>query len=77
MQGIFGTFPGAIVPGAEVVEAGQISTGSIIKWFVSNFLSAEIKQEAEDRGVTIYDVLNEQASKLPPGSEGLVRNNFV
>jgi len=70
--GIFGTFPGAIVPGAEVVEAGQISTGSIIKWFVSNFLSAEIKAEAETRGISIYDVLNEQAAKLPPGSEGLV-----
>ncbi|MBI9108998.1 MAG: hypothetical protein JEZ04_19805 [Spirochaetales bacterium] len=70
--GIFGTFPGAIVPGAEVVEAGQISTGSIIKWFVSNFVSAEIKEEAESRGLSIYDVLNEQAEKLPPGSEGLV-----
>lgn len=70
--GIFGTFPGAIVPGAEVVEAGQISTGSIIKWFISNFLSFEIKDEAEKRGVSVYDVLNEQAAKLPPGSEGLV-----
>ena len=70
--GIFGTFPGAIVPGAEVVEAGQISTGSIIKWFITNFLSAEIKEEAEKRGVSVYDILNEQAAELPPGSEGLV-----
>ncbi len=70
--GIFGTFPGAIIPGAEVVEAGQISTGSIIKWFITNFLGSEIKEEAERRGVSVYDVLNEQAAKLPPGSEGLV-----
>jgi ribulokinase len=70
--GIFGTFPSAIIPGMEVVEAGQISTGSIIKWFVTNFLSSEIKQEAEDRGIGIYDVLNEKAAEIPPGSEGLV-----
>ena len=70
--GIFGTFPGAIVPGAEVVEAGQISTGSIIKWFVSNFLSAELKAEAEERGISVYQLLDEKAEVLPPGSEGLV-----
>ncbi len=71
-SGLFGTFPGAIVPGAEVVEAGQISTGSIIKWFVSNFLNKSITDEAEKRNVSIYQVLNEQAALIPPGSEGLV-----
>lgn len=70
--GIFGTFPGAILPGAEIVEAGQTSTGSIINWFVTNFLNKEITDEAEKRGVSIYDILNERASLLSPGSEGLV-----
>jgi ribulokinase len=70
--GIFGTFPSAIVPGMEVVEAGQISTGSIIKWFTTNFLNCEIKDEAERRGVSVYEILDEQAALLPPGSEGLV-----
>ncbi len=70
--GIFGTFPGAVIPGIEVVEAGQISTGSILKWFVSNFLNTEISHEAETRGVSVYQILDEQAAELPPGSEGLV-----
>ncbi|MDD3941376.1 MAG: FGGY family carbohydrate kinase [Sphaerochaetaceae bacterium] len=70
--GIFGTFPSAIVPGMEVVEAGQISTGSIIKWFVTNFLNADLKKEAEERGIHIYRLLDEKAAKVPPGSEGLV-----
>ncbi len=70
--GLFGSFPDAILPGIEVVEAGQISTGSIIKWFVSNFTSAEIKDEAQKRGTSIYTILNERAAELPPGSEGLV-----
>lgn len=70
--GIFGTFPSAIVEGMEVVEAGQISTGSIIKWFTTNFLNRRIEDEAQQRGVSVYQVLNEQAALIPPGSEGLV-----
>lgn len=71
-RGLFGSFPDAIVPGAWVIEAGQISTGSIMKWFMTNFINAGIKAEAEARGVSLYDVMNEEAAKLPPGSEGLV-----
>ncbi len=70
--GLFGSFPDAVVPGYDVVEAGQISTGSVLKWFVSQFLNAEITDEAERRGGSVYDVLNERAAALPPGSEGLL-----
>lgn len=70
--GIFGTFPGAIIPGMEVVEAGQTSTGSIIRWFVTNFLNADLKKEAQDRSISIYQLMDEQAADIPPGSEGLV-----
>jgi ribulokinase len=70
--GLFGSFPDAIVPGAQVVEAGQISTGSIMNWFMNNFLNADIKARAEALGVSLYDIMNEEAAKLPAGSEGLV-----
>ncbi|RKX87540.1 MAG: xylulose kinase [Spirochaetes bacterium] len=70
--GIFGTFPDAIVPGMEVVEAGQISTGSILKWFVSQFMNKNITDEAESRGISVYQLMDEQAAKIAPGSEGLV-----
>ncbi len=71
-KGLFGTFPDAIIPGAQVVEAGQISTGSIIKWFMSSFIGKEITDQAEARGVSLYQVMNEAAEKIPAGSEGLV-----
>jgi FGGY-family pentulose kinase len=71
-RGLFGSFPDALVPGAWVVEAGQISTGSIMKWFMSNFISAEIRAQAEARKLSLYGLMNEEAAKLPPGSEGLV-----
>ncbi|MFP4374645.1 MAG: FGGY-family carbohydrate kinase [Spirochaetaceae bacterium] len=71
-RGLFGSFPDAVVPGLQVVEAGQISTGSVVKWFTTNFLNADITAEAEKRGGSVYDVLNEQAEKIAPGSDGLV-----
>jgi ribulose kinase len=65
-------FPDALIPGLDLVEAGQISTGSVLKWFLSNFVNSEIEQEAERRGGSVYDVLNERAAELEPGSDGLV-----
>ena len=70
--GIFGSFPDAILPGVEVVEAGQISTGSILKWFTTNFINHGIQKIAEERGNSIYEVLGEAAQSIPPGSEGLI-----
>jgi ribulokinase len=70
--GLFGSFPDAIIPGAQVVEAGQISTGSIIKWFMTNFINSDIKARTEARKISLYDIMNEEAAKIPAGSEGLV-----
>jgi ribulose kinase len=53
------------------VEGGQVSTGSIIKWFKDNFCGNEAA-EAAQRGVDIYTVLTEKAERVPPGSEGLI-----
>jgi FGGY-family pentulose kinase len=71
-RGLFGSYPDAIIPGFQVIEAGQISTGSVVKWFTSNFLCSEITDEAARENRSAYDVLNARASSLPPGSDGLV-----
>ncbi|TVR04414.1 MAG: xylulose kinase [Spirochaetaceae bacterium] len=71
-RGLFGSFPDALIPGLHIVEAGQISTGSVLKWFLSNFLNSKIEKEAADSGGSVYDVLNREAAKLSPGSDGLV-----
>lgn len=70
-QGMFGSYPDAIVPGLHLIEGGQISTGSIINWFKSNYCG-NIEKLATERGCSIYDLLNEQAELLPIGSEGLI-----
>lgn len=69
--GMFGGFPDAVIPGYWVVEGGQASTGSVVKWFREQFCLEE-KLTAKDRGREAYDVLSEAASALPPGSDGLL-----
>jgi len=60
-EGIWGTYPDAVIPGLHTVEGGQVSTGSVVKWF---------KALLGDR--IDYAQLNAEAASLPPGSEGLV-----
>jgi FGGY-family pentulose kinase len=70
-RGFFGAYPHAVVPGQYTVEGGQVSTGSVLKWYRDNFCG-DLVAEGERSGVSAYDLLNEQAAKLPPGSDGLI-----
>ncbi|HEY85442.1 MAG TPA: xylulose kinase [Chloroflexi bacterium] len=70
-KGIFGAYTDAVIPGQYTVEGGQVSTGSVVKWFKENFCGQEAALAAE-RGVDIYTILNELAAPIPPGSEGLI-----
>ena len=69
--GFFGSFTDAVVRGLYVVEGGQVSTGSIIKWFRDNFCGSLV-EEAQKRGLGLYDLLNERAESVPVGSNGLI-----
>ncbi|MEW9672115.1 ribulokinase [Ammoniphilus sp. 3BR4] len=70
-KGVFGSFPDAIVPGLRMVEGGQISTGSIINWFRTNFCK-DLEETAKTMGVSVYDLLTLKASEIEPGSDGLL-----
>ena len=70
-KGIFGAYTDAVVPGQYTVEGGQVSTGSVVKWFKDNFCGKEAALAAE-RGVDVYTILNELAQPIPPGAEGLI-----
>jgi FGGY-family pentulose kinase len=70
-KGIFGAYTDAVLPGQYTVEGGQVSTGSVVKWFKDNFCGKEAALAAE-RGVDVYSILNELARPIPPGSEGLI-----
>ena len=74
-KGIWGSYPDCIVNGLQMVEGGQTSTGSIIEWFVNN-LCGTTKEQAINQGKSVYDILNEEAEKLPVGADGLVALDF-
>ena len=68
--GLYGGFPHAILPDLWLIEAGQASAGSILAWFRRNFLK-DLPEE------TAYGIMDEEASHVPIGSNGLiVLDNF-
>jgi FGGY-family pentulose kinase len=75
-EGVFGSgaagcYPDATALGLYTLEAGQTATGSILDWYRRHFATAE-QAEAERRGVSVYEVLDERAGATSPGADGLI-----
>ena len=70
-SGVWGPYPDAIIPGTWLLEGGQVSTGSIVRWYIDNFAHRE-ESEAEAQGTDVYKVLDAKAAAVPAGSDGLV-----
>ncbi len=70
-KGVFGTYPDAVLPGLWLVEGGQISTGSVVRWFRDNF-ATHYTARAQAEGSDAYTLLTRDAETLRPGSDGLI-----
>ncbi len=66
-DGIWGPYKDALVPGSYCLEGGQISAGSITKWFLREFGIG---------GQKPYEVMAEEAANIPIGSDGLITLDF-
>ena len=73
--GMFGAYTDAVVPGQYTIEGGQTSTGSVVKWFRQLCDGGYFGGEGVP-SETVYRVLQENASKIPPGSEGVLALDF-
>jgi ribulose kinase len=62
-DGLFGGFPDAVVPDMWMLEGGQVSTGSIARWF---------RKLLEVGGDVSYATLDRLAAEVAPGADGLV-----
>ena len=70
VPGIFGGFPDSIIPGLWLMEAGQVSSGSILAWYRKNFLRDLDEQDA-------YSIMDREAASVEEGSGGIiVLDNF-
>lgn len=65
--GIWGPYKDAIIPGKYCLEGGQVSAGSIIKWFIREF---GIREQNP------FTMLGDEARKIPMGCEGLTALDF-
>lgn len=66
-DGIWGPYNNAVIPGLYCLEGGQVSAGSIAKWFLREF-----KVEGQDP----YDVMMKEAAGVSPGSKGVIALDF-
>lgn len=70
VPGLFGPHPDCVVPGLYVLEGGQVSSGSIIKWWHDHFGTALC------HGEDPYTAMIARAAGIPIGAEGLVALDF-
>lgn len=61
--GLFGPFPEPILDGLALLEGGQISSGSVLRWYVQKILG---------RSSDAYQELDRAATSIGPGCHGLV-----
>lgn len=69
--GIFGSFPDALIPGLNLIEGGQVSTGSILNWFKRNF-ALDLVEQSGKHGISPYRILDDEARNVGVGSDGLI-----
>ena len=72
VEGVRGIVEDGIIPGLFGYEAGQPAVGDLFAWFVNNCVPGDIRAAAEREGITAYEWLEREASKLAPGESGLV-----
>ncbi len=72
IEGICGVVEDGIIEGYFGYEAGQSAVGDIFGWFVEHGAPGEYQQEAKARGISVYELLEEKASRLLPGESGLL-----
>lgn len=72
VPGISGVVEDGILPGLFGYEAGQAGVGDMFQWFVEHALPAAYEKRAAERGLGVYQLLEEEAAQLKPGESGLL-----
>lgn len=68
-SGIWGPYPDALLDGTWLVEGGQVSAGSILRWYLHQMIGASDAAATHRR-------LMAEAERIEPGSEGVTICDF-
>ena len=60
-----------LIPDKWVLGGPMSTTGGCLRWFIDQLGQAEASQ-ASEQGISIYELLDTKAEKIPPGSEKLL-----
>jgi L-ribulokinase len=72
VEGMCGVVEDGIIPGYFGFEAGQSCVGDHFAWFVDNCVPAAYHEEANARGLSAHQLLEEKAAAQKPGEHGLI-----
>jgi L-ribulokinase len=72
VEGMCGVVEDGVVPGLFGYEAGQSGVGDIFGWFTEALVPPELYERARAGGVSVHDVLEQEAARLRPGASGLL-----
>jgi L-xylulokinase len=64
------------VPGMWLTLEASPASATNLEWFVNNFCFEE-KQEAQARGISVYEVCNEKVASLTPGSTDIIFHPYL
>ncbi|MCS7223340.1 MAG: FGGY-family carbohydrate kinase [Armatimonadetes bacterium] len=68
VPGVWGPYYGAMIPGMWLTEGGQSATGGLMDYVImDSHLYPQLEKSAREKGVTVYDILNEELEKMANG----------
>jgi L-ribulokinase len=72
VPGICGVVQDGILPDMPGFEAGQSCVGDHFQWFTETCVPENYETEAQNRGISIHELLEEKAAAQKPGESGLL-----
>ena len=77
VPGMCGVVDGGITPGLYGYEAGQSGVGDLFGWMVKHITPPEYVARAEGRGISLHELLTEEAAQQRIGEHGLIALDWL